>query len=454
VTPTVTSRMTVTYGTIWTPTTDGRYLVETRGVDRASNVETEQSPEEWYLYSHAQSIGMDTATYWADVTAPTTTITSPVSGGYANDAVLYVKGTVDDGSWGVGLGHVQVSTDTGQTWITLPQDAVECADEAGKYTWEYPWETPATSGVYTISARAVNEMGWMGNADAITVSVDTTAPIAQISDPLHGAVISGTQYVVRGSAKTGGGRSINGVGVYVDGSGPNDATLLGSGGRINWVYTWTLPISDGLHQLYAMASDDGPSTQTETLPITVTVDKAAPLVNSDLPAWWSGIITSPTTYVISGTATEMNGTDITAVRVQTDTGQTWQEATIVGRFYPGGDSVVASWQYTWTLGRKDWVTHVVTIRAFDRANNYTDTLYASSVVVDNVACGPSIGGVRMAPDAGTEECFRLARAMTFKNAAAGLAHGGGVLGAVDGHDALCQPVALPVKPDVVGHFRC
>jgi glutamate dehydrogenase (NAD(P)+) len=47
------------------------------------------------------------------------------------------------------------------------------------------------------------------------------------------------------------------------------------------------------------------------------------------------------------------------------------------------------------------------------------------VAIDNIACGPAIGGVRMAPDASTEEAFRLARAMTFKNAAAGLRHGGG-----------------------------
>jgi glutamate dehydrogenase (NAD(P)+) len=43
------------------------------------------------------------------------------------------------------------------------------------------------------------------------------------------------------------------------------------------------------------------------------------------------------------------------------------------------------------------------------------------VVVDNVACGPAIGGVRMAPDVSFQEVFRLARAMTFKNAAAGSA---------------------------------
>ncbi len=47
------------------------------------------------------------------------------------------------------------------------------------------------------------------------------------------------------------------------------------------------------------------------------------------------------------------------------------------------------------------------------------------LVVDNVACGPSIGGLRMAPDVSAPECARLARAMTLKNAAAGLPHGGG-----------------------------
>ena len=47
------------------------------------------------------------------------------------------------------------------------------------------------------------------------------------------------------------------------------------------------------------------------------------------------------------------------------------------------------------------------------------------IVIDNTACGASVGGVRLAPDVSVEECFRLARAMTWKNAAAGLPHGGG-----------------------------
>ena len=50
------------------------------------------------------------------------------------------------------------------------------------------------------------------------------------------------------------------------------------------------------------------------------------------------------------------------------------------------------------------------------------------VVIDNISAGPAIGGIRMAPDVTTAEVFRLARAMTWKNALAGIPHGGGKSG--------------------------
>jgi glutamate dehydrogenase/leucine dehydrogenase len=52
------------------------------------------------------------------------------------------------------------------------------------------------------------------------------------------------------------------------------------------------------------------------------------------------------------------------------------------------------------------------------------------VVVDNLACGPAIGGVRMASDVNVDEVARLARAMTLKSALARLPHGGGKAGIV------------------------
>ncbi|MBU5637422.1 Glu/Leu/Phe/Val dehydrogenase [Geomonas sp. Red69] len=52
------------------------------------------------------------------------------------------------------------------------------------------------------------------------------------------------------------------------------------------------------------------------------------------------------------------------------------------------------------------------------------------VVIDNTALGPAVGGVRVSPTVGVEEVARLARAMTLKNAAAGLQHGGAKAGIV------------------------
>lgn len=50
------------------------------------------------------------------------------------------------------------------------------------------------------------------------------------------------------------------------------------------------------------------------------------------------------------------------------------------------------------------------------------------VVVDDVSLGPAIGGVRLGANVTPAEVARLARAMTLKNAAAGLPHGGGKAG--------------------------
>jgi glutamate dehydrogenase/leucine dehydrogenase len=55
---------------------------------------------------------------------------------------------------------------------------------------------------------------------------------------------------------------------------------------------------------------------------------------------------------------------------------------------------------------------------------------AAVVVVDNTACGPAIGGVRMAADVTVDEVARLARAMTLKNALARLPHGGAKAGII------------------------
>jgi len=73
------------------------------------------------------------------------------------------------------------------------------------------------------------------------------------------------------------------------------------------------------------------------------------------------------------------------------------------------------------------------------------------LVVDNTALGPGFGGIRMAPDVTTEEVFRLARAMTLKNSAAGIPYGGakgGIRGdpAVANKDEIIRAYARFLQP--------
>lgn len=65
------------------------------------------------------------------------------------------------------------------------------------------------------------------------------------------------------------------------------------------------------------------------------------------------------------------------------------------------------------------------------------------VVIDNIALGPAIGGVRVSQTVTAEEVWRLARTMTLKNSIAGLSHGGAKAGII----------ADPANPAMERWFR-
>ncbi|MEJ2695935.1 MAG: Glu/Leu/Phe/Val dehydrogenase [Candidatus Sulfobium sp.] len=66
--------------------------------------------------------------------------------------------------------------------------------------------------------------------------------------------------------------------------------------------------------------------------------------------------------------------------------------------------------------------------------HFPKTDFRAVLVIDNTALGPAIGGLRITPTVTAEEVGRLARAMTLKNSAAGLNHGGGKAGIVASPD--------------------
>jgi len=105
--------------------------------------------------------GLVAATATTDLTAPSSTITSPTSG--ANLTVgssVIITGTATDSGGGV-VGAVEVSTDNGTTWHSA----------TGRESWSYAW-TPVASGSATIRSRAVDDSGTIESpSSGVTVTV-------------------------------------------------------------------------------------------------------------------------------------------------------------------------------------------------------------------------------------------------------------------------------------------
>jgi len=79
------------------------------------------------------------------------------------------------------------------------------------------------------------------------------------------------------------------------------------------------------------------------------------------------------------------------------------------------------------------------------------------VVIDNTAIGPAKGGVRLVPDITVEEVYGLARAMTWKNALAGIPFGGAksgikAMGNAPNKAALVAAFAKRIAPLVPSHY--
>lgn len=83
------------------------------------------------------------------------------------------------------------------------------------------------------------------------------------------------------------------------------------------------------------------------------------------------------------------------------------------------------------------------IETYDRKLKYQGIL-----VIDNLALGVGKGGIRMMPDLSVEEIWRLARAMTFKNALADLPFGGAKAGIILDP----QKVSLKKKREIIESF--
>ncbi|WP_127473451.1 Ig-like domain-containing protein [Microbacterium sulfonylureivorans] len=257
----------------FTPTTplgDGEHTAVATATDAAGNT----------------SGNSNTVAFTVDTGAPAAPIiTAPADGSTVDDATPDIVGSSEANA------TVEVFIDGASVGTTA-------ADGAG--AWTLPLTTPLAEGPHTALATATDETGNTSlDSTPVTFTVDTATPAPPvITSPVQDEVTSDPTPPIVGIAEAN-----TEVTVYIDGALVGTVPVDGAGA---WSITPSTPLDDGAHTVTATAEDAAGNVSDGAVPVTFTVDTAAPLAPV-ITAPADGSRTNDTTPDIVGTA-EANAT--------------------------------------------------------------------------------------------------------------------------------------------------
>lgn len=311
------------------------------------------------------------------------TITGPVAnGGVTNDPTPTMSGTGEPGSTITLFNNVTSELTT----LTV--------DSSG--TWSYTPGNPQSDGTYKLTVSARDDAGNVTAPPAIfTFTIDTQAPttpsIDTVTDDVGtilGTVDSGMSTDDTKPLLSGSGQAGSIVTIY-DNTTPIDTITVDSTGH--WIFTPSQPLSEGLHNLSAIATDaaGNPSgTAVFTLTIDTTPPGAPVIVNA-----LGNVATVPTT-LISGSSTQ------STIPVFSGSGEPGTTIKIYDNGNPvaiGTITVPAGGDWTFTPGSAlGQGPHVLTAVATDAAGNTGLPSASFTLTVDTV--NPGTPGIPIVTD--------------------------------------------------------
>jgi hypothetical protein len=315
------SATTFPYVFSWNTTSlsSGNYTLVTRAYDAAGNV--------------GQSSGVVVKVV-NDTIAPSVVVTSPVNGSTVNGITTITASASDN----IGVSKVEF----------YKNDVLISATNIVPY--KFNWDTASvTNGTYTLSAKAYDSRGNVGQTSKITITVlnvaavDSTAPTVSITSPSTGSTVGGTVTI---NAVASDSVGVSKITFYVD--GVLKATDTVSPFSCSWN---TKTSANGSHTLMARAYDAAGNSRSSSASVTVFNDTTAPTVS----------ITSPTNgAVVSGTVTvnasASDNVGVTKVLFSVDGAQT-------------SIDTASPFSYSWDTKNAASGSHTLMVKAYDATGN-------------------------------------------------------------------------------------
>ncbi|MSM38711.1 MAG: hypothetical protein GJT30_03695 [Geobacter sp.] len=330
-----------------------------------------------YNTNGVESVYSDTV-YVPESQAPTVSITSPTNSSNVSGTISVSISAADN----VGVTRVEYYVN----------NVLQATDTVSPYV--FSWDTLSVSpGVYTLSARAYDTAGNIGQSGNISVTVmnDVTAPAVAISSPSTGATVSGAVTVTASATDNVG---VSRVEFYESG------ILRAAVNSAPYSYSWnTTAVSNGTYTLYAKAYDNtGNSAQSANVSVTVNnADTTVPTVAISSP---SASATVSGTVAVSATAADNIGVSrvefyVNNVLQATDTSSpysfSWNTTavtngsyTLSARAYDAAGNVGQSANVSVTVNNADTTVPTVAISSPSASATVSGTVAVSATAADNI----------------------------------------------------------------------
>jgi hypothetical protein len=308
-----------------------------------------------------------------DTTAPSTAITTPISGTtYTSAQTVTVNASASDN---VGVARVEFYRNS----------VLQSTDTTSPYT--HAWSVSSSvNGNHSWTSKAFDAAGNNTSSSPISLTVnigttDTTAPTVSITSPASGTTYTTSQTVaINASASDNVG--VSRVEFYKGG------VLQSTDTTSPYSHAWSVSSSlNGSHSWTAKAFDAaGNNTTSAAISLNVSITSSAPTVSIASPLSGS-LYSSATTVSINATATD----DVGVSRVE---------------FYKGGvlqsTDTTSPYSHAWSVSSTNNGTSSWTAKAFDAAGNSTTSSAVNVTVNISSTAGAHLWSRQFGGTAGTD----------------------------------------------------
>jgi hypothetical protein len=326
------------------------YFTYTPTVAGTHTISTDAGGSDWLPPSNASfTVTVQTGACSAqtsDTTAPSASVSSPATGST-------VSGTTSVA--------VAASDNVGVTKVELyVNGTLQATDTASPYT--FSWNTTAVAnGSYSLTAKAYDAAGNVGQSAAVTVTVsnpvvNSTPPVVSVTSPANASSVGGTTSVTASASDNVG---VSRVDFYLNGA------LTASVNTSPYGYGWdTTTVANGTYTLSAKAYDAAGNVG-QSSPVAVTVSNTAKSqvsIAADMV---------PPTVSIASPANNSSLTSLKRVTINVNAtdnvGVSKTELYLDGRLTSSAPS--GSVSYLWSLQKVAAGQHIITAKGYDAAGN-------------------------------------------------------------------------------------